>query len=402
MSDLIRDSFTQFHAAIEKSYQALNSDRVRIEDRKAAMLALLKDGVTIPEPPAGAGEYQDLCREMLGSAKLQLESWQTLIQRKINQSEFVNRHEKSILAIVFADVNVGKSSLGNFVGGWNFRDTPYADLYQPLNCEIEEFSRASRENRLVRATDHFEENATEATSTIQHYTLAQGLTWVDTPGLHSLTTEHGELAQEYIQFADLVIYLTPSSSPFKKDEREMLGKLFQMGKPVILAVTKSDFTPPPAVRDGRLVRLPLAPKSDENRRAQEDYVTEQVREIQGNDNLENSHVLSLSVKLARNAVNTEDSQLYAASNLNGFLSQMGEVLSEKAVELKMRRPKAEINTFIDTLTGRADVGWTDMLTIPQLREGLERARRSLQTVLDTCKSEEAKICYDVERQLPPA
>lgn len=25
--------------------------------------------------------------------------------------------------------NAGKSSLGNFVGGWNFRDTAYADLY---------------------------------------------------------------------------------------------------------------------------------------------------------------------------------------------------------------------------------------------------------------------------------
>ena len=400
MSDRIRDSFTQFYAAIEKSYEALKGDRVKIEDRKTGMLELLKSGVTVPNPPSGTGEYQELCRTVMDNARLQLESWQTLIQQKIDKSEFVNRHEKSILALVFADVNAGKSSLGNFVGGWNFRDTAYADLYQPHDCEVEEFSKASREDRQVRVIDHFPENATEATSTIQHYTLAQGLTWVDTPGLHSLTVEHGELAQEYIQFADLVIYLTPSSSPFKKDEREMLEKLFKMGKPVILAITKSDFTPPPAYRDGKMVRLPLAPKSAENRRAQEKYIAEQIREIRGNDNLENSHVLSLSVKLARNAVKTGDSDLYAASNLDGFLAQVGDILSEKAVELKMRRPRAEVNAFIDTLTGRSDAGWQDMLTIPQLRADLAEKSENLQKVLETCKAEEAKICAEVELQLP--
>lgn len=403
MSDLIRDSFNQFYTAIGKSYQALNSDRIKIEDRKTKMLALLKDGMRIPEPPAEKGEYQDLCREMISSARLQLESWQELIQRKINQSEFVNRHERSILALVFADVNAGKSSLGNFVGGWNLQDTPYADLYIPHDCFIEEYSKASKENRQERNIGgHFPENATEATSTIQHYTLQQGLTWVDTPGLHSLTVEHGELTQEYIQFADLVIYLTPSSSPFKKDEREMLGNLFQMGKPVILAITKSDFTPPPAVQNGKLVRIPLAPKPLEKRQAQEAFVSEQVREISGNDNLENSHVLSLSVKLARNAVKAEDCQLYTASNLDGFLAQMGKILSEKAVELKMRRPKAEVNAFVDTLTGRSDVGWTDMLTIPQLQQDLREKRKELQTVMDACKIQEREICREVERQLPTA
>lgn len=117
---------------------------------------------------------------------------------------------------------------------------------------------------------------------------------MDTPGLHSLTAEHGELAQEYIQFADLVVYLTPSSSPFKSDEREMLGNLFRMGKPVILTITKSDIVDEDEV-DGRIVYKRL-PKSAGDRQAQERYVTEQEREISGHDNLENSHVLSLEIR----------------------------------------------------------------------------------------------------------
>lgn len=398
MSDLIRESFTRFYDAIGASYQVLSDHRVHIEDRKAKMLDLLKTGIQIPAPPKGAGEYQDLCRETMQSAGTQLANWQRQIQALIDGSDFVNRHEKSILALVFADVNAGKSTLGNFVGGWNLRDTAYADLYQPHDCQVETYSKASREDRNIRKIDHFVENATEATSTIQHYTLQQGLTWVDTPGLHSLTAEHGELAQEYIQFADLVVYLTPSSSPFKSDEREMLGNLFRMGKPVILAITKSDIVDEDEV-DGRIVYKRL-PKSAGDRQAQERYVTEQVREISGHDNLENSHVLSLSVMLARDAVAGQDPQLYEASNLPRFLSQMGDILSAKAIELKMRRPKAEVNSFIDRLIGSSGAVGQDFLTVTQLRSELVKKQEDLKNFSAACKKDTPTICAAIDQMIP--
>lgn len=400
MSDPIRDSFTQFYGAIQRSYQLLDRDLHQVEDRKGQMLSLLENDIRIPEPPAGTGEYQLLCRGVMHRAALQIQGWQKLIRQQIQRSEFVNRHEKSILALAFADVNTGKSSLGNFVGGWYLRDTAYADLYQPHECHVEDYSAASQEDRQINVIDHFEEKSTEATSTIQHYTLAQGLTWVDTPGLHSLTAEHGELAQEYIQFADLVVYLTSSTSPFKKDEQEMLEKLFKMGKPVILAITKSDYTPSPCVRDGKLVFPPLAPKSPDDRMAQEVYVTEQLKEISGNDNLENSHVLSLSVMLARDAVRAGDGSLYAGSNLDKFLAQMGDILSEKAVELKTRRPKAEANAFIQMLLGGDSIVSQDILTIAQLRKELKSKCDSLRTLQESGKVEEMNIYSEVERQLP--
>lgn len=398
MSDLIRDSFTQFYASIDKSYQALNSDRIKIEDRKARMLELLETGITVPEPPKGAGEYQDICRETMECAGFQLRNWQDMIRRQIERSEFVNRHEKSILALVFADVNAGKSSLGNFVGGWNLRGTPYEDLYIPHDCEIEDYSAASGEDRNVRIIDHFPENAVEATSTIQHYTLAQGLTWVDTPGLHSLTTEHGDLAKEYIQFADLVIYLTPSSSPFKMDERKILAELFQMGKPVILAITKSDDYVTD-VMDGKRVRRRV-PKPAQARQAQQRYVAEQVKEISNNENLENTRILSLSVVLARNAAEKQDMVLYEASNLDQFLAQMGEILSEKAIELKMRRPKAEISAFIDRMIGTDQADSGAIPTIRQLRSELEKKQKDLKRVLTECKNMEPTICAGIEQMFP--
>ena len=53
MSDLIRESFNQFYRSIAASYQILNDNRSRIEDRKSQMLRLLESGIQIPQgyPP---------------------------------------------------------------------------------------------------------------------------------------------------------------------------------------------------------------------------------------------------------------------------------------------------------------------------------------------------------------
>lgn len=398
MSDYIRDSITGFYGSIRKSYAVLEENKTRIEDRKGQLLTLLQNTIHIPELSGGAGEYQKICRGVLQNVELQLRKWQDFMQLQIERSEFVNRHEKSILAIVFADVNAGKSSLGNFVSGYYLQDTVYADLYQKPVCEIEDFSKASKENRFERQIDHFPEDAIEATSTIQYYTLEQGLTWVDTPGLHSLTTEHGDLAKEYIQFADLVIFLTPSSSPFKSDEREMLHSLLEQGKAILLAVTKSDVSEPKVV-NGRMTRT-LGPKSPENRAAQERYVMEETAALCGSKTqLENSHALSLSAALARKAVQTRDEQMYRDSNLDGFFQQMGEVLSTKAIELKMRRPKAEVNTFINRLIGQAGEQ-TEFLTIRQLQGELQQKADELEALLNDRETEKGKIFSQLEQRLP--
>ena len=291
----IRDSITGFYQKISEAHETLENEGRTIEDRKGNLLNLLETGIQFPELPDGQGKYQDLCRAVMNEAKQHISGWSTMIREQIVRSEFVNRHEKSVLVLVFADVNAGKSTLGNFVSGYNLQGTPYEDLWRKdTKFEVEDFSEASKEDRNVRTIECFAENAVEATSTIQHFTLMGGLTWVDTPGLHSLTAEHGELAQEYIQFADLVVYLTPSSSPFKTDEREMLADLFQRGKPVILAVTKSDVTKRQVVQ-GRIVNIRQA-KSQEDRKLQEDYVAEEARKLGGEGLLKNSRFLSLSVR----------------------------------------------------------------------------------------------------------
>lgn len=354
MSNSIRYSFSQFHNDLAQSTQLLQSMHGKIDDRKVKILNLLDTKLCVPDAPVGDGLYQQACRETLRDLSTQITQWKLGLHSSIEKSEFVNRHERSLLVIAFADVKSGKSTFGNFVSGYYLQNTDYHDLYQPIQYEIQDFSDASKEDRqLCQLPLPFPENEVEATSAIQYYTLNQGLTWVDTPGLHSLTTEHGDLAKEYIQFADLVLFFTSSGSPLKKDEQEILSELLHQGKAVMVVITKSDVDQK-TVRDGKIITLCSA-KSSENQHLQEGYVMDTIRLLSPNTTIENKRVVSTSVKVARQAIQSGNSAEYDSSSLPTFFSQMGEILSEKAVELKMRRPKNEINHCIDSLiTGGKD------------------------------------------------
>ncbi len=388
MGDSIRESLEGFRLAMEATTQELVQSATRIEDRKQRILELLRTSIRVPEPPEGSGAYADACREALQQARRDVGQWQTAVAWQAERSEFVNRHEKSILVIAFADVKAGKSSLGNLVAGYYLQGTPYADLYQPVEYTIEEFSEASVEDRrwLTRPMP-FPEDQIEATSTIQYYTLHQGLTWVDTPGLHSLTREHEELANEYVQFADLVLFLTSSNSPLKEDERGELAKLLQQNKPVMVVITKSDTTKH-QVKNGKICSVRV-PKSPENRRAQEEYVMDEIRRL-GNGGIENRRAVGVSSKLAMDALMEGDGEKYKSSNIPTFFEQINEILSSRAVELKMRRPASEVNHCIDELTQ----------SIAGERAQLTKSIRELDELRQDRKQAVQKIVLDLDIVLP--
>lgn len=400
MEDIIRASFTEFYKALAQTNQTLIKATTAVEDRRQSILGLLENSFQMPEPPAGEGLYQQICRESIATLGIQINQWAGGVRETIRRSEFVNRHEKSIMVIAFADVKAGKSTLGNFVSGFYLKDTPYADLYQPINYQIEDFSAASQENKMMRCLPlPFPENEVEATSAIQYYTLNQGLTWVDTPGLHSLTREHGDLTKEYIQFADLVLFLTSSSAPLKQDEGDGLKQLFERDKPVMAVITKSDDskTTIQHTAQGRKRVTLTIPKSPENRAAQERYVMETIHPFSKNL-LENPSIVSISVKLARDAVRTGDQALYSGSNLHVFFSQMCSILSERAVELKMRRPHTEVNNCISDLIGSEQ----DSNSIEGQKKALSDNLRALDALAQNQETSIGNITSKLEGILPTA
>ena len=181
----------------------------------------------------------------------------------------------------------------------------------------------------------------------------------------------------------------------------MLTDLFRRGKPVILAVTKSDVTKKRVVQ-GRMVNVRQA-KSPKDREAQENYVAEEAQKLGGKDLLKNSHFLSLSVRLARDAVKNQDFALWQDSNLPQFFSQVGDLISRDAMELKMQRPKAEVNDCIDRLIGtKADVSKNETASIAQSRGTLSKKIQELRELSDKCAKEGPRIRLEIEQQLPYA
>ena len=124
MQDLIRDSITRFHSGLEEANGELMRSTIAIDDRKEEILRLLSSEIIIPQLPGGSGMYYEACREAISGVHKTLIAWQHSIRQIVERSEFVNRHEKSILVIAFADVKAGKSSLGNFVSGFYLQNTP--------------------------------------------------------------------------------------------------------------------------------------------------------------------------------------------------------------------------------------------------------------------------------------
>ncbi|MDD3230855.1 MAG: hypothetical protein PHE09_16805, partial [Oscillospiraceae bacterium] len=131
-----------------------------------------------------------------------------------------------------------------------------------------------------------------------------------------------------------------------EDELTELKKLLGQNKPVMVVITKSDYTKND-IQNGKRVSQLFA-KSPENRKLQDEYVMGEILRL-GNGNIENRRVVSLSSKLARQALAGGDAPKFESSNMGLFYKQISEILSDRAVELKMRRPITEINHCIDEL-----------------------------------------------------
>lgn len=217
----IESTITSFYSSVEEAGKQLLNYKKEIDDKQGAIKELIGGIRLEDEKKFGAGnEIDEMCAKQIVQYNKAIHSWQKAIGRYIEGKEFVNKFERSLLLIVFADVNAGKSSLGNFVSGYAFKDTLYGKLYSKPKLYVYDYTdkslKSGTEKEIVEG--YFEELAVQATASIQYYTLHNGLTWVDTPGIHSLTEEYEELAKDYVKFADLILFLTPSNNPWKQDE----------------------------------------------------------------------------------------------------------------------------------------------------------------------------------------
>jgi len=279
-------------------------------------------------------------------------SWVDNYQEMEARDKFRSDLASYFIIIIFGKVKAGKSSLGNFIAKQKL-------LTQDVSFfKYDEAGKEVAANELEEIDpDGFATNNLECTAEIQGFKLGR-LAWIDTPGLGSMTKENGDLAKEYIQAADYIIYPTSSDSPLQQDETSQLKELFAQNKKVTICITKSDNTEEDECEcgsengcencEGGLLKI-LVNKGAKNRQNQEGWVKDEIRKIIPKNKKESllGDVFSISVHTAKQGLTHNNKKSYKNSNLPVFYEQVTDVLNNKAAGLKNSTPYDGLKAFID-------------------------------------------------------
>ena len=303
--------------------------------------------------------------EAMRAAKMSFHQAIAALHKKIScrdkATEFINRHEKYLVVMVFGAVKTGKSSLGNFLAGRDFGqcdlDTEYKHRSKP-QFVIEESGRASGE--IVQDANGdcwFAEGITDTTGSMQYFTLS-GLRWFDSPGTGAVKLEQDrrnmeEMVNEYLENTDLCVFLQNSSEPGLSEDMKYLEKLSRENQEALVAFTKSDISRPRPV-NGRIQRTFVA-KDAATRQLQEDDVCQRIKGIYPHMDANKYRAISLSTYLAHAAIMENDAEKFQSSNLDKFMKILGDKASADSLRLKQLRPKRQLNSFISyALDGEGD------------------------------------------------
>jgi predicted GTPase len=286
-----------------------------------------------------------------------VEAWKETIQRDLEATQFTTLFDESLIVMVYGLVNSGKSTLGNTVAGLPFRghdDDPYAG--EPLVFR----KHADASDGELRTTpfeqDGFPTDGVECTREIQEFTFG-GLSWVDTPGLLSITGENHALARRYIDHAELVVYVTSSSSPMRASEAQVLRELVSAGKKAVVVVTKFDIQEEDYDEDLEDFVSRIKLKPDKNRVEQREWLEQQITDNDLDTLLLERTYCFVSCHAAQSRLG-EGEGVEAAVGQAGFdvfYEQLGSILTERATELKAREPRRRFDALVTRVNGtRAD------------------------------------------------
>ena len=393
MGKLIENSITEFLSNISYAGEKISSFSQKVEKKDKNikniidMLSSYIENIKINEDKKFNKEIKDTLNQYKGKSQV----WTTRINDYIKGKEFINQFEKSLLFVVFGNVNVGKSSLGNFIAGNDeilknfYKDVPGYYIYDIAENNKEAVAEKMKENIFI-------ENNTEETSCIQYYTLKEGLTWVDSPGIHSINGKNEKLAKKYVDYADMVIFVMSSSSPGKYDEFKEMTRLLNKKKPVLVVISKSDEKEMDEI-NGEIV-YKIVSKNEEVKKQQEEYVKGLFKE---NENIESIDALALSVKLAKESLKENNEQGFMSSGIPEFYSKIGNTLKADAIELKMIAPKQRINGLLNEIVQGND----EIQGISEMKKSFEKILYNITEKIDEINNLEKTLSHKIAVKAMP-
>ena len=279
------------------------------------------------------------------------------IKEAVKGMTFIQDFESHFTVSVFGKVKAGKSYIGNFVMGQPLRKEKISSSYDKIDdLVVHVYDRGKMYEQHKLSTEiekkecngqEFYVNKSEATSTIQWVDIG-GMCWFDTPGIGSVTIENEMLAKEYVKNSDLVIFACNSDAAGTRQEFAEIKQLHEMGKPLLLLLTQSDTYDFDVDEDGQEISI-LVAKSEKDRKDQEDYMLETLREQGLEDVLKYADILTVSAYLATEAIKSGNEEMFCQSNMGLLLEKLTEITKNDAAEIKKNTPKTRINEMIDSI-----------------------------------------------------
>ncbi|QSR34181.1 hypothetical protein CFI10_04125 [Marinobacterium iners] len=339
------DSFHQLQAAfaavqseVQQQERALMQDQADVSAELEQLARATQDQLN-PEHP-----LSQMCEQWLANIAGARQRWLQAAQSFDKGTRLRQKQGDSLLIYVYGKVNAGKSSFGNHIATGCAEPNAQqvaALAANGLRFAMHEVSGAALEQSL---TQGFEVDRKECTSAVQYFTLP-GLTWVDSPGLHSKTARNGELARQYAQSADVVVYVMNSEHPARETDMKEIGELLSMGKPVVFVLTRAD-EPKPAVVDGQLVSRPVM-YSQDDRQEQERYVMQTLsRHFGQHPGLAQAQIMSVSVRCAEIS---DTPEALEDSGIPHFLRTMQLYIKQESVRIKQATPRRNLAAFAQRL-----------------------------------------------------
>lgn len=285
-----------------------------------------------------------------------IRDWHTEIEKNRKGTEFMKKHEKYLVVMAFGAVKAGKSRLGNFFAGREFRKADFDNAYKGMEPAVFAMEEKGRENGNFEPDEKgetwFKEGVIDTTGSIQYFTLS-GLRWMDTPGLNSTQKEGDhrnmdEMVNEYIEYADLCVFLMNSSEPGLLEDMKYISKLSREGQEAIVVITKSDRVDEDEDEEGNLITT-WQPKTEEARKGQEDYICNMLQETYPDVPTNRYSAISISSLLAGEGIKKQDETMYRGSHLDLLMGAIAKKASGELVALKKEKPKKNLNRFIDRI-----------------------------------------------------
>lgn len=385
--DTLLDTLFQLRNEFDKAKADVQQREARLQAALQQLRASLS--VTVSQSAGSLADSNPLrlaALEMDHKIAARLVEWQHRVERHERNTEFRQDFGDSLLVFVYGKVKAGKSSLGNYVAyGSSDPDPQTVEAARNKGQAPDFFLKASTtdnpeqgEARLKQA-GKFAVGVVETTSAIQGFRLP-GLTWVDSPGLHSATEANGELARQYAEAADLILYPMNSGQPGRASDLDEIAGLLRGRKPFLPLITRCDFMDLDEDEEGNIVRT-LQMKSARDRQEQSSRIQEDIiaKAREESRQLLDTHLLTVSVRYAETYPHA--TQALQDSGLSSLFAAMTKLTHEQGVTLKKETPLNNLRSFVDqilagdlsTRTLQHDLK-TLLEQVNQQRDRLEKSR----------------------------